>query len=213
MANALAFSLILFAGSVSAQLPTDVPRSSPAAEAVNQMVKRGIMPLQNGKFNGAGSVTRNDLSVILCNFAKDYLKAPWPKTIGKPAKLPVHKGELLSKPVTRYELADTLWQIGQYMANGLPANKGQVFLKTESLPVLPDKTVIVKDHPSRAAVEFMVKNHMIWQDSKLLKPSKENVTGLNVAEALVEVVVGINDRLTDEPQNREELAPPPSRKK
>jgi hypothetical protein len=53
---------------------------------------------------------------------------------------------------------------------------------------------------------------MVWTNSALLKPGTQPVTGAQVVTALSQMIGGLTDRLTDEPELRETLGPPPGHK-
>jgi hypothetical protein len=71
---------------------------------------------------------------------------------------------------------------------------------------------IPKTDPSYDSIVYLASNKMAPGSSPLLKPGNNPITGKQLAQCMASMVAGLNDRLTDEPQNREEIAAPPNRR-
>lgn len=190
----------------------DVPRGHWAREAVAEVVQRGVMSAPGGRFDGLRKVTRTELAVTLANMARSLERGAWPKSSAKPPKPDGRSSDWRRQPVTRYELAALLARAARYAAAGLPKPSGKTFGRSEALP--PPVTVksVSKTHPAYASLTYLAKNRMVWPNSVLLQPGAQPVTGEQVVSALAQLIGGLNDRLTDEPQNRQDLGPPPGHK-
>lgn len=209
IAAIVAALFILGLGSTAgAQTPTDLPAKHWAREAALAVTSRGVMAVSGGKFDGARKVTRTELVNTLAAFARALEKGAW-----KSANAPSRAGDpeaarLKSVGVTRYELAFVLDKVAQNVMLGLPKPKGKIFGTSEAIgPVAV--TGVPASHPAYASLTYLAKNRMIVPESVLLKPSSTPVTGAEVADSITRVVIGVTDRLTDEPQNRLELGEPP----
>ena len=77
--------------------------------------------------------------------------------------------------------------------------------------IAPSFAGVSKTDPIYADLQYLAKNRMVWPKSVLAKPGSEPVTGKEVASAAVSVITALIDQRTDEPQNREEIGPPPNR--
>jgi hypothetical protein len=209
----VAAALVLSASSYAQTAPLDVPASHWAAASVNAVVSRGVMDAPGGRFDGNRRVTRIELAGALARYAKALEKGAWrgsAPTAAK-AKQPAAKA-WDSSPVTRYELAALLDRAGRDVAQGLPKATGKTYGTSEALPPA-SLAKVPKTSPAYESIAYLAKNHMVWGDSVLLNPTSAPVTGKDVVTAVTMVIAGLNDRLTDEPQNREELGPPPSHQK
>jgi hypothetical protein len=76
----------------------------------------------------------------------------------------------------------------------------------------PATVTVDRSDPAYSAVVYLAKNRMAFDTSVALKPGPQPVTAAELAEAVAMLIIGLNDRLTDEPQNREEIGPPPARR-
>jgi hypothetical protein len=208
--TAVAACVLAASFSQSAIAQSDVPASHWAATSVKTVIARGVMDAPGGRFNGGGKVARIELANTLARFAQALEKGGWSGTAASPAqKKQPSAAAWESSAVTRYELAALLDRAGRNIAQGLPKAVGKTFGASEALPSIPpDK--LPKSGPARDSLAFLAKNHMIWPNSPLLNPTSAPVTGKEVVTALTSLIAGVNDRLTDEPQNREDLGAPPS---
>lgn len=192
---------------------SDVPANHWASASVKALVSRGVMDAPGGKFDGGRKVTRIELANTLARYAKALERGAWQgaaPTAAKAKQPPVSAWE--SSPVTRYELAALLDRTGRNVVQGLPKPTGKTFGASEAIPSA-SLAKVSKTSPAYESVAYLAKNHMVWEGSVLLNPTNAPVTGKDVVTALTMLIAGLNDRLTDEPQNREELGPPPSHQK
>lgn len=190
--------------------PIDVPSSHWASAAVRVVTSRDVMDAPGGKFDGERKVTRIELANTLARFAKALEKGAWQGAgaSGTNRKQP-SASAWESASVTRYELAALLDRVGRNVMQGLPKPSGKTFGASEAFPPASlDK--VPKFSPAYDSLAYLVKNHMAWGNSALLSPTSAPVTGKDVVTAVTMLVTGLNDRLTDEPQNREDLGTPPS---
>jgi hypothetical protein len=194
----------------SPDAPTEVPASHWASAAVKAVISRDVMDAPGGKFDGARKVTRIELANTLARFAKALEKGAWQGSAASAAnrKQPA-AAAWESSSITRYELAALLDRVGRNVMQGLPKPAGKTFGESEAFPPASlDK--VPKSSPAYDSLAYLVKNHMLWGNSILLNPTSASVTGKDVVAAITMTIAGLNDLLTDEPQNREDLGAPPS---
>jgi hypothetical protein len=208
---ALTSAGILLTLTASAQTLRDVPNGHWARPAVLEVVRQNIMEAPGGRFNGTRAVTRRELIVALERMAKSLEAGKWPKTGAPRINEKIKAKSWRDRPVTRYELAAVIHRLALYSTQGLPKATGKVYNASEAIPPPVALTGVARSDPSFASLEFLVKNRMIWPGSPLLKPGPQPVTGAQASLALSQMISGLNARLTDEPQNREEIGPPPRR--
>ncbi len=188
-----------------AQSPNDVPQNHWARPAVTEMVRLGVLQAPNGKFAGARVATRAELAQSLANLAKALdagkrvqVASPTPAQGGKPANWATRK-------VTRYELAATLWRVSTIAAAGIPRNEGKRYGKSDALPAVAKVKLKAAD-PGYQAVKYLASKRMCLTGSPLLtKSGSEAVTGREVVGATSEMVVGLTDQFTDEPEIRVQI--------
>ena len=202
--------LLLIVGAPAAAQVTDVPAGHWAKAAVSEVVARGVMKAPGGRFNGGATVTRRELTTTLAAFGRSLESGPWAASGAKPVKQ-AHRDRKLSdsRPISRYELAAVLSRAAAYIGQGLPRPAGKVFGASEALPDKP-KVTLAKTDPAYSAVTYLVDRRMAFGESVVLKPGNQPVKPAELATAVAIVIVGLTDRLTDEPQNREDLGEPPS---
>jgi hypothetical protein len=201
-----------FCAGARAQVPRDVPSGHWARSAVLAVTGRGVMSAPGGKFGGTRAVTRTELATALANLARSLEQGKWPKTETVPlAKAPAG-ARLDRQTVTRYELAVVLYRTAQYVMQGLPKRAGKTFGNSVILPAPFKPKGVPSSNPAYESLSYLAKNRMIWPDSPLLKPGRQPVTGAQTADAVAQMVIGLNDRLTDEPQLREDLGEPPGKR-
>lgn len=209
LTSILAASAVMLAGPLIAA-PSDVPASHWAAASVKTLTDRGVMDVPNGRFDGGRKVTRIELVNILARYARAVEKGEWRASAASASRKtqpPAAAWE--SAPVTRFELAVLLDRAARDISRGLPAATGKTFGATEAIPPASIAKVS-KSNPAYESLVYLAKNHMVWGSSVLLNPTSAPVTGRQVVDAVTMVIAGLNDRLTDEPQNREDLGAPPS---
>jgi len=190
-----------------AQLPRDVPAGHWAAQSVAEVVRNGVMDAPGGRFNGARQVTRGELAITLARFARSIQQRRWTAAGARPAKPSGKTAALLAQPVSRYELAAVLSRTARYVAAGVPRESGKVHLASEALPRVTTPKLAASE-PARESVLYLVRNRMAFGSSVALRLGPQAVTGKELAIALACVIAGLNDRVTDEPQNREVIERP-----
>jgi hypothetical protein len=190
--------------------PADVPANHWAAAYVKAVMDRGVMDAPGGRFDGGRKVTRIELANTLARYARALEKGAWQGSAPTAAKAKQPSAKAWeSSGVTRFELAALLDRSGRDIAQGLPKAAGKTFGASEALPAA-SMAKVPKSSPAYESVAYLAKNHMVWGDSVLLNPTSAPVSGKDVVTSVTMLVAGLNDRLTDEPQNREDLGLPPS---
>jgi hypothetical protein len=207
---AIMLALTLFSAAQAQDLK-DVPKNHWARNAVIEVTRLGVMKAPTGRFEGSQRVSRTEFAIILANFARSLEKRSWPTSGKKTIKNP-DIGKLAgTSPVTRYELAAAISLVARYAMAGLPKPHGKVYAQSEALPPPPKLSGIAPSHPAYTSLSYLAKKRMLFPNSVLLKPGSQPVTGQQVADGLAQVIAGLTDQWTDEPQNREMLEPPRSR--
>lgn len=188
-----------------AQPLSDVPTNHWARQAVSEMVRLGVMRAPNGKFAGGQYVTRAELAQDLERFARALDAGKRVQNAAPPSGPPGKSADWASQPVTRYELAATLWRAASIAGPGLQQNGSKRYGASEALPPAP-KVTLPASNPAYASVRYLASKRMVSQGSPLLSPpASARVNGRDVVGAVTEVLVGLVDQFTDEPQNRIEL--------
>ena len=201
--------LILSQAAPASNLVKDVPAGHWAQGAVKEVVSRGVMMAPGGVFAGGKTVTRRELAIVLAAFGRALEKGPWPGSGAKPVKQAYRdKVTLDDRPVTRYELAAVLSRAARYIESGLPRPGKKPLSRSEAFPPKP-KITLPRSDPAYGAVTYLISRDMAFDKSVALKPSGQPVTPKEVATALGWAIMGLNSRVTDEPQNRDEISPPP----
>lgn len=195
----------------SADLPRDVSEKHWAAASVRVVLQTGVMSAPNGRFEGDRKVTRAELVPILARFARRLEKRQWPTTAAKPLEEVRTTGQWRDRPVTRFEVAAVLDRTGAFAMAGLPAKPAANPTISEAIPPKARVGAVKMSEAARKDLQYLVDRRMIWPGSPLLSGGPEHVTGKQLADAIWQVIAGVNDILTDEPQNREELVRPPRR--
>ena len=211
MIHSLLASLVACCLTVRPVALSDVPATHWARAAVLEVVSRGVMNAPGGKFHGGDKVNRRELAITLAAFARSLEKGHWPKTPVRPVKK-LQGAASLSESVTRYQLAAVLSRAARYVGQGIPKATGKTFGESEALPPKA-KVSVPRSDPAFEAVTYLAQNRMAFGNSVALQPGPQPVTGAELADALSIMIVGLDDRLTDEPQNREDLGPPPSERR
>ena len=193
----------------SGQTLSDVPASHWARTVVREVISRGVMEAPKGRFEGARKVTRRELAITLAALARSLEQGKWTGTNAPALKRDIDATKPAAQSVTRYELAAVIGKVARYAAKGLPRATGKAYPPSEALPAEAPKIAVAKSDPAYESVAYLVKNRMAFAPSVALKPGSQPVTGKEVAQALAMMIIGLNDRLTDEPQNRDDLGPPP----
>jgi len=189
---------------------TDVPSGHWAAGAVKEVVAKGVMKAPGGTFGGGKNITRRELAITLANFAKSLEKGSW-TAAGSTAVKQTYRDRTNTgnAAVTRYELAAVLSRVARHAAQGIPKPGPKVFGQTEAFPPKPAVNVPRTD-PAHESINYLINRRMAFADSVVIKPGNQPVTPKELVVAVSWVLAGLSDQHTDEPQNREDLGPPPS---
>jgi len=193
-------------------MPKDVPSGHWARAAVADVLSRGVMTAPDGKFHGTRLVTRRELAITLASLARSLLAGQWPKNGAAPLKRSAGFSTAPAGPVTRYALAQVIAKVARYVAAGLPPNHGKAYYESLVFPPRP-QIHVPKTDPAYNAVAYLVAGRMAFPPSVVLQPGPQPVTGKELSQALVMMIAGLTDRVTDEPQNREDLGEPPSKRR
>jgi hypothetical protein len=201
----LGLTWMLLASGAVAQVPNDVPANHWCRSAVVEMVRLGVLQAPNGRFSGAQPVTRAELAQDLERLARALDAGKRVRSAAPAVGAPAKAVDWASKPVTRYELAATLWHAATMAAPALKSGSAKRFGTSEALPPAP-KLALKPTTPGYASVKYLASRRMILQGSPLLAPPADApVNGKDVAGAVSEVLIGLVDQFTDEPQNRVQL--------
>lgn len=197
-------ALLLLAGGASCQKITDVPANHWASGSVQELVRAGVMEAPNGKFRGNEHITRREAVRALARYVRMVDKgkqlgiAPVALKAASPAQMKP------DQPVSRYEFAYALARMAAFLQKGLPRPSGKIFGESEAIPPA-SATQTPKNEPAHADAAFLAKARMLWPKSPLLRADGTKLTGNDLAQILGQLVVGLIDRYTDEPQNRIDL--------
>jgi hypothetical protein len=209
-AAAIAAALLYVAA--GAQPVADVPNRHWAHRAVSDVLKMAVMDAPGRKFAGDRTVTRDELIVTLARLGRVLLQGRWRSAAAAPTRSR-QPASWRSRPIDRYQLAAAIDKVASYAARGLPRPAAAPFGKSAALPDRPDISQVRAGSRVKASLAYLAANRMVWPGSVLLKPGPQPITAGQAAEALAQMVAGVNDMLTDEPQNREEIIRPSPRRK
>ncbi len=203
----------LFIASKASFAQTDVPASHWSKSMVSTLVSLGVMSAPNGKFSGDAPATRADLAVATAAAARHLEAATWPKAAAKPVGPPSNSVAWRAKVVSRYELASILYKSAAFAAKGLPVKPAKPFVDSLAMPPAVKPTGITKSTgAARTAALYLAQNRMLAPKSVLLAADATAVTGQQVADAVSQMLIGVNARMNGEPQNREDLGKEPPHK-
>jgi hypothetical protein len=190
-------------GVSAATLPPDVRSNHWAATAVAETLENGVLSAQpDGQFHGEAWVTRGQAAIALARLAHALEQAKWHVAKSRPVPVTVvptlEKGVWKQRPVTRYMFASLLARFGDYVTNGItraPAGSKDT-AKSEALP--PKAAVkLAANNPAYASLTYLADRHMVWPDSPLLTADSQPLKGSEASRAIAEMVIGLNDRLTE----------------
>jgi hypothetical protein len=201
---------VLVAASISAaprsltgQLPSDVRADHWAAGAVEQILKSGVMSVQDDhQFHGEAHVTHIQAVIALAAIAKKLEAGTWQVGVSKPVPEKVEKTltqtAWQTKPVTRYELASALVRFGNYFTKAVARpkpdakdlGKSEILAANVKVPVSPGS-------PAYAAFKFLSDGKMITPTSPLLKADNLPIKAGELSRGIAEAAVGVNDKLTE----------------
>ena len=204
-------AVLIMPAAVRAQrpLPKDVPADHWAAQSVRTMLDTGIMSAPGDVFAGNRKVTRNELVLILARFARVLEEGKWPAGRAPilPDKAPAAGWK--TQQVSRYVAAAVVARMGAYAVAGLPAKPAAKPQDSEAIPPAPKYDAAHVAASVKPDLKYLVDHRLIWPGSPLLKPGPQLVTGQQLADAIAQVITGVNGRMTEEPPEEPE-APPPS---
>lgn len=203
---ALAAMPLLCSFAFAQPLPSDVPNNHWAASAVRQVIASGVMTAPNGRFSGQRAVTRNELISVLVRASRALEKRSWPSTRTEPVREGKRPAGWRSARVTRYHLAATLARVMPLALAGLPQKPASQPFDSEAIPKRPSLKSVPRNSPAYRELEYLASRRMVWENSPLLKPGTQPVTGEQLSIALAQMIAGLNGRVTDEPE-AVELAP------
>jgi len=203
-----AVALLAVAAAAQARpLPADVPTSHWAASSVATVLDRQVMDAPSGKFGGNQTVSRAQLITILARFARSLQAGKWKGSRAAGVAPAKRSAGWRKQPVTRYEVAVVLARMGSYVARGIPVTSQTIVGESVALPPAARPEGVGLTATQRADLDYLVGMRMVWDGSPFSANLKAPVTGADLSTALVQLVAGLNDQVTDEPQNREEPGP------
>jgi hypothetical protein len=197
------FALLCGAVSLQAQtLPSDVRANHWAAPAIKSVLSNRVMFVEAKQFRGEAKVTRTEAIVFIANLARALETQRWrgAKSVPIPAKAEAlaDQSDWRTQPVTRYAMARILARAGDYYNNGV-RRAAQNSPDRGKSTTIPQRTTVTLNstHPAFNSVTYLAKLHLIWPSSPLLNPDNKPVTGAEVAVALSQMLVGLNNLHTD----------------
>ena len=173
-----------------------------AARAVKETLRNGVLTLdKRGAFHGAAKVTQIEAATALAKLAQRLEARAWrgEKSLPLPAPSRLRAAEGWERrAVTRCELASVLARLGDYAANGIhPAAKNSADAGRSIVLPKPPNVALPRRHPAYAAISYLLRRRMIAADSPLLNPTTAPITASQLQTALAQMLIGLNDRLTD----------------
>ena len=183
-------------------LPADVRPNHWAVPSVKSALQNRLLALDGKAFRGEAKATRTEAIVAIANLVRALDTKTWVKSssvaLPASAEAVADQGAWQKQPVTRYALARILARAGDYFANGiqrLPANAKKLAKSTS----VPEKATLTlpKTHPAYASLSYLVSKRAVWTSSPLLNPDNKPVTAVEVAKALAQAIVGLNDAVTE----------------
>ncbi len=197
--------------SADANIP-DVPQNHWARSSVYCVVSTNVLPLIEGKFNGANKVDRRDLAIALAAFGKALEAGKWPRGSPKPLSTKLAGKPAGTTEISRYQLAAVLDRVGRLFMERRPNPGSKRFGASTALQPPIDLKMVSPSDRALPALKYLVKNHMMFGKAILATSGTKPVTSDQLAIAVSMVVAGAIDKLTDEPEMREPLDPRPARK-
>jgi len=195
-------SVAAAAPTFAAELPSDVRSNHWAAGAVEQILRSGVMSVQDDhQFHGEAHVTHLQAVIALAAIAKKLETGTWQVGESKPVPDKVEKTltqtAWQTKLVTRYEFASALVRFGNYFAKAVarPKPDAKDLGKSEILPSNV-KVSVLPGSPAYAACKFLADGRMISPTSPLLKPDNLPVKAAELSRGIADVAAGVNDKLT-----------------
>lgn len=179
-------------------LPRDVPARHRSAEAVRIVLQTGVMGAPAGRFDGSRRVSRAETVTVLARVARLLQAHRWPATRAVPLKAAVAPKDWRKRPVTRYDVAESIVRVVPYALAGLPTRAADRPFISKALPARPK--VKLTDTPVHRELKYLIDRRMVWPGSKLLEPNKTPITGQQLADGLAQMIAGLNGIMTDEPK-------------
>lgn len=192
-----------------APLPRDVPANHWAATAVRTVLDTGVMSAPNGVFAGERRITRAELVAVLARFARLLEARKWPSESPKALPEKQSKTTWKTRQVTRYEVAAVIARLGAFAMAGLPSQPSKTPYDSEAIPPVPryDRSKVLP--AARSDLQYLTSRRLLWPRSPLLEAGRQPVTGQQLADAVAQVISGVVSRMTDEPEEREDIVRPP----
>ena len=200
----LLISVLAVPGYPSGIRLVDVPAHYWASSAVKQVVARHVMTVVNGRFYGNQKVTRSEFTIALVNFALSLQKSEWalhPQSYKAPRPILAKSLTMNKQPLTRYELAAIFARSGPFIQAGLPSNHSRHYGNSTALPAA-DSVKVPLHQPDSSALLFLTHHRMIWPGSPLIQLASQPITVQDASVGLAQMILGLNDEYTDEPENR-----------
>jgi hypothetical protein len=196
------FALGLGMGMSAHALPPDVRAGHWAAHGVTETLRNGVLAVDtDGKFHGEAKVTRAQAAAALAKLAQKLEADQWHAmpsvAVPESVNATLERGDWKSRPVTRYILASVLARFGDYVSHGVtraPADSKDAG-KSEILPDL-GKPKLSSSQTANPALAYLAAHQEMFPKSPLLKAGSQTLTGAELSQAVSEMVVGLNDRLT-----------------
>ncbi len=187
--------------SVATGLPADVPSTHWAAHSVSDVVRNGVLSLENGKFKGEKPVSHRQAAVALARMGQLLETHGWHGRLSVPAPdkiiVGIENGAWERQPVTKYAFAVMLARMADFVANGLPRPPAGAddLARSVILPPVTTLKIPVAD-PAYSALVFLTRGRMAGPDSPLLRPDAHDITAAEMGKALAQLAFGLNDRAT-----------------
>jgi hypothetical protein len=202
-------ALLIAAAPIKAQTPNDIPANHWAAKAAAETIRHGILTTTNNQFRGTQPITRTEMANAIAKLAQTLENGTWTNTQTPPLQNPA----ALETPadirtVTRYETAALLCKIAAYTQKALPKPPAKPILQSTALPNIKLNPKL-KNTPAYTSLQYLAQNRMLSPNSPLLTTQPNTLNTAQVTKILADLILGITDRRTDEPQNKDTITPKP----
>ncbi len=196
-------ALFVTSRGIAQSLPSDVRTNHWASSAISSVLTNKVMRLPDGKqFRGDAKVTRTEAIIAIANLAHALEAQQW-KTkpsigLAKRADILADQMDWKTQPVTRFALARILARAGDYFMNGVRRGAQNSKDRGKSVKLPPRANVkLPSTHPAFASLTYLASKNGLWNNSPLLTPDEKSVTGQEVSKALAQMLLGLNDAVTD----------------
>ncbi|HEV2474599.1 MAG TPA: S-layer homology domain-containing protein [Chthonomonadales bacterium] len=201
--------LIVAAGQQPSALAGDGPRPADvraghwAAPYVQEVLDNKVMALPDGRnFRGEAPVSRIQALDSFVKLARLLEAGRWrggqPVTVSpKQLRTVATAKQLQGSRVTRYSLAAVLARMADYFSRGnMRPPAGSTDLG-KSVAIPPAAAIkLSKQNPRYQQVRYLVSRREAWGDSPFLQPDTRPINGSELGLAMDELIIGLNDRLT-----------------